>query len=91
MNEIKKTLATIKKQKLLCRLDFFEESIFLTQFGDDRKCQYEVSADDIERLLLRGCSGFDGSRFEVGLQPLENGKRAGMGNASIRSECSWQA
>lgn len=62
MNEIKKTLATIKKQKLLCRLDFFEESIFLTQFGDDRKCQYEVSADDIERL-------FSGVEFSTGILP----------------------
>lgn len=62
MNEIKKALATVRQQKLLCRLDFFEESIFLTKFGEDKKSQYEVSADDIEQL-------FSGVEFSTGMLP----------------------
>ena len=62
MNEIRKSLEVIKQQKLLCRLDFYEESIFLTKFAEDRKSQYEVSAEDIEQL-------FSGVEFSTGMLP----------------------
>ena len=62
MNEINKILSAVKQQKLLCRLDFFEDSIFLTKFDENRKSQYEISADDIEEL-------FSGVEFSTGILP----------------------
>ena len=62
MNGINKILSAVKQQKLLCRLDFFEDSIFLTKFDENRKSQYEISADDIEEL-------FSGVEFSTGILP----------------------
>lgn len=64
MNALKKALDEIEEQKHICRLDFFEQSIFFTKFEEDRKTQYEVSAEDIEQL-------FSGVSFSTGILPTD--------------------